>query len=563
MITSHIGCEDRMCMKRALTIVCLIFLLQPVMARRVRLVTAKPLQEQLSQGPVTYVVRKAFDLSGATITVPKGATLLFRGGSLSNGELAGSFYVKGVKKGSLCVMMKKGSQLLSEIPVYNSTPNINASVISAGRSGIVLREDIHIESDINLHCTLDGDGHKLSAESSVACVLRILDSSKDISISNIVIKRSYSGEINKNYAIICKNSSNVTIADSYIEGRLYFVNNTMSDEDSEISSGFTIRNCDLYCDLQSCPQGWQYGQDHLAFYSVKDITISNSRIYSYGVNRVIKTSQYFPKDDYSDVSRCTDNVLFENNMVVANSAFGKQMWDMFCGSTNIVIRNNSFAIEGFTRFVEDKSYQEKYSHGSLVLSCIQILNNTVYTSGADLFQFRASPDCDQFEICNSIFIMGGRNSNQNTGFERSCGGYLQGYKRMLISGNSFKWEDDAKGLLFLKINFTCDDTRIENNNMEDVYRINMSSASHPKYGRQPVSGSFFSYTGNTKSYSEDYGKSREELHLADVAIKNVTLNVLDNPFGKSYEAIIGERVMIDSLNYSSLSNESSALLYSK
>ena len=533
-----------------------IFLSSFVFAQEVKIVPNRPLQEQFNRGQATYVVAKATNLRGKTIKIPTGAKLVFRGGSLKNGSVSGSFFTEGVKRGSFNVTVTKGSQLLSLFPVYNYTPSINASVLSACTAGIVLQEDIDVSSDVYLKCSLDGNNKSIRASSSPNAVLRIKDSHRAIIIKRVMVQRRYSGEINKNYALYCENSSNVTVEDSSLEGRLYFVNKTASDSPSDKSTGFVIRNCYLTCDLSACPQGWENGQDHIAFYSICDVSFCNCRIISTNVNRVIKTSQYFPRNDYSVVSHCTDNVLFKDNQVIAKSAYGKQMWDMYCGSTNITIQDNTFDIDGFTRFIEDKAYQDKYSNGSLVASSIFILNNTVKTIGSDLFQFRTSPNCDEIVIRGNSFIMGGPNNNHKTGFVRSCGGYLQGYKSMLIADNSFVWEDEAKELLFLKVNFKCSETRIENNTFVDVYRINMSSATHPEKGDQSVSGQYFKYSGNIKKYSARYKKSREEIYMSDTSIQDMNVDLANNPFNNSYEVIFAKNTSIGKMKYNSKAKSS-------
>ena len=546
--------------KRLIALLMAIISFTSVIACGVRINPNRPLQEQFNQGAVTYKVSEDIDLGGKTINIPDGATISFRGGRVLNGTLSGSFYVKGVKKGSFGVSMKKGSKLMSPFPIFNFKPEINTSVISACVSGIFLKEDINISSDINLKSSLDGEGHTIAASSSSAAVLRIIGNHQGIVIRNLRITRKYSGEINKNYALICENSSNIAITDSSIEGRLYFVNKTFSENPADISSGFVINNCLLSCDLSSCKQGWEFGQDHLAFYSIRDISITNCKIFSTNVNRVLKTSQYFPKNDYSHVTYCTDNILFKDNTVIAKSDYGKQMWDMYCGSTNVTIQNNTFEIEGFTRFIENKAYQDKYSAGELVSSQIFILDNKVKTIGSDLFQFRTSPKCDLIEIRRNSFNMGGPNKNVNTGYVRNCGGYLQGFKQMTISDNSFKWADEAVGLMFLMVNFACNDTIIENNDLEDVYRINISNATHPVNGSQAVSGKRFKYSGNKKVYSGRYQKSREEIYVSDVDFKLMDVDIENNAFNNSYEIIFAKNASIDNMAYGSKSKNSKSYL---
>lgn len=58
-------------------------------ARRITLRKDKPLEEQLKKENVVYCIKSDFDLKGQTVTIPKGSTLKFKKGVLSNGALVG------------------------------------------------------------------------------------------------------------------------------------------------------------------------------------------------------------------------------------------------------------------------------------------------------------------------------------------------------------------------------------------------------------------------------------------------------------------------------------------
>lgn len=528
-----------------------------LIAKTVHIKTNLPIQQQFNSGPVTYSIACSLDLAGKTLKIPNGATLKFRGGALYNGTVTGAFRVKGIKKESFRVRVRKDGRILNSMPVYNHSPAINASVMSSCTSQILLQENIDIDQSISLLCSLDGNNHSIKAGASVASVLVINDSRNGIIIKNVKITREYSGIINTNYAIICNNSSNISLIGSDIEGRLQFVNNTGSDAPDKISSGFVVNNCSLSCDLSCCPQGWEYGQDHMAFYSIKNIRIENCRIQSINVNRIIKTSEYFADEDYKVVAHSTDNFVFRNNEVNGKCLFGKQMWDMFCGTTNVTIQGNSFILDGFTRFVENKASQKKYEGKNLITSIIKIIDNRVVTSGSDLFQFRTNPSCDSFEIYGNSFIMKGSNKNINTGSTRSCGGYLQGYKSAIIKNNSFIWQDDAIGLLFLIVNFNCGHTAIENNTVLDASRIEIASTKNPDTKREAYAiGQTFSYVGNKKKYSSAYNKTREELYIADMIVDSIDIDIDDNVFNNSFEVIFARNTRIKDVNYRSRASTS-------
>lgn len=553
-------------MNNRLIIVLTLFLavaITPLSAKTVRIKANKPLQQQFTDGDVVYKISDDIDLKGSTLKIPDGATIRFcRGGALSNGTVSGSFSLKGVRQKSFRVQVQRGSRILGKMPVYNHTPGVNVSVLSACTGSIILMSDIVTDSDVSLFSSVDGRGHTITASSKAASVLRITDyQGPGIVIEDLEIKRDYSGAINTNYALLCENSSNISIMNSSLEGRLRFVNKTFSDSPGKTSHNFRISGCTLTCDLSSCPQGWEWGQDHISFYSVKDIVIEKCKIVSTNVNRILKTSQYFSDKDYTVVNHCSDNILFQNNSVIGRCTHGKQMWDMYCGTTNVTIEGNSFDLKGFTRFVEDKAYQDKYDGNGLVSSHIRILNNNVKTFDSDLFQFRASSCCDNFEVIGNTFVMCGRNANTLTGYERSCGGYLQGYRSAEIRNNSFTWEDEAINLFFLKVNYECGKTVIENNRLVDVYRINITSAKHPVSSVDtPASGSLFRYSGNKKQYSPSFARTREELYVADMKFDSLDVEFEDNDLNESYEMVFSKNATFDSVNYKTKALKSKSFL---
>lgn len=535
----------------------------PLSAKTIRIRENQPLQQQFQYDDVVYKITKEFDLDGKTLVIPKGSTLKFeKKGSLYDGTLSGRFKVKGVRQNSFRVRIKKGSIILSPMPVFDYSPEVNESVMSACVTSIMLMEDIHLDSDLSLACTLYGNGHSITASQKVASVLRITDyQGPSIHLNDVVIKREYSGTINTNYAIVCENSSNIFIKNSTIEGRLRFINNCSPETLERGSRNVQILKSTLTCDLSRCPQGWEYGQDHLAFYSVKDVIIKDCKIVSKNVNRILKTSQYFAEKHYPVVTNGSDNILFLHNTVTGRCNYGKQMWDMFCGTTNVTIEKNTFDLQGFTRFIEDKAYQDKYQDGKIVHSTIRILNNRVTTYGSDLFQFRTSNLSDSFEVEGNTFLMKGQNKNGKTGFERSCGGYLQGYNSVTITNNTFAWEDEAVGLSLFKVNYNCNNTIIENNTFIDAYRIVVSSARNPEnqtYIR--VSGSLFRYSGNRKEYSDLYRNSREEIYFSDMTMDNMVVDIPDNDMNDSHEVIFAKNILLEDFSYKSKAIKSNSYL---
>ena len=74
--------------QRLLVALIFVFLCSHVDAKRVN--KGIPFEDQLKEENVTYEIRHSFDLSGKTVIIPKGSSLVFKcGGSLSNGTIKG------------------------------------------------------------------------------------------------------------------------------------------------------------------------------------------------------------------------------------------------------------------------------------------------------------------------------------------------------------------------------------------------------------------------------------------------------------------------------------------
>ena len=279
-----------------------------------------------------------------------------------------------------------------------------------------------------------------------------------------------------------------------------------------------------------CKQGWEYGQDHLAFFSIKNVRIENCTIISKNVNRVLKTSAYFPTQNYEHPQNCTDGVIFRHNQIRAEAAYGKQFWDMYCGTVNVQIEDNDIELSGFTRFVEDKAYQKKYKGDDLLSSFIEIRNNRVVMSNGNLFQFKANAEVDHFVVSDNTFRLTGSNINSFSGFERSCVMQLQGYKSCIISKNTFVMEDESVGLPLANVNFDCLDTEVKDNTVTDAYRIYFSAANATGAEKQFARCNRFVYSGNTKHYSAAYGdKSKTELYLIQSTVDELILDIPGDP----------------------------------
>ena len=508
----------------------------------------------LAKENTKYVVKNSIDLGGRTIQIGTGSALMFKGGSLTNGTLRGTFKLKNVKEGSLYVNFSNCS-IAGTVPVYNNGDV--AGLLSSCVDECKVMEDITIDKSIKLRACIKGNGYTITCSEKTPVAIYINDSKTPITIDGLVIKKLIPpGTINQNYAINSTNSSNITIKNSTIEGRIRFANKTKSDSPDDISENISILNSKLLTDFSTCPQGWEYGQDHLAFYSIKNVRIEDCTIESKNVNRVLKTSAYFETKDYPAASNCTDGVVFKNNKVTAEAQIGKQFWDMFCGTVNVLMEKNVISLKGFTRFVEDKAFQPKYKGDKLLSSTITLRENNVYMEGGDLFQFLANAEVDNFVVTGNSFTLAGVNKHPITGDERTCGFYLQGYKSCRIENNSFVWRDEAVGLMLGKVNFVSSSTIIKGNTIQDAYRIYFAIANHPKTGLTKASCDDFVYTGNTKRYTSAYhGESRSEIFVAQSSVRILQLDFGKNDAGSSFLLEFGKESKVDSLSVSSDSEQ--------
>lgn len=476
----------------------------------------------------TYRVKGDINLRGKTLKIGDGSTLVFSGGSLNNGTLMGNIKFKGVKRGSLNVRFSK-CNITGLVPIYNNGDVVG--LISSCVYGCKLMDDLTIDKPIYLKTSVNGNGHSITCSEKAPVALYINDNRTPIIIEKITLRKLIpKGTINQNYAIHSTNSSNITIKNSFIDGRVRFANTTMSDAKEGVSKNISIVHSNLYADFSSCPQGWEYGQDHLAFYSVKNVIIDNCTIESKNVNRVMKTSAYFHEKEYSHPQNCTDGVVFRCNKVVASSDKGKQFWDMFCGTVNVLIESNKIDLHGFTRFVEDKAYQKKYKGDSLHLSHIVIKNNTVSIEYGNLFQFKANSEVDAFEVIGNTFTIYGANINPNSQWNRQNVFLLQGYRSCVISNNTITLKDEAIGLPLASVSFDCLETKIVDNVIVDASQLFFRSATSSTGDEKYTRCNRFEYCGNRRYYSQHYTKkSRMELYVVHSNIGVLFLSIPGEP----------------------------------
>ena len=499
-----------------------------------------PIEEQIRSTSCKYVVKHDIDLKGKNVRFADGSTLVMKQGSLLNGTISGMIYLKA--KGKVRAVPSKDCTILNAIDIYAGKNSIQLMEVCS--KGFTLKEDIVIESPIRLRSgiSVNGNGHSITSKETASVALYFIGS-KNIELSNIsIIKKVASGTGNQNYAIFGENMSDLYFKNCKIEGRIQFTNITMSDDDNSISRNISFNKCLLTCDLSTSKQGWEYGQDHLAFFSVKDIKIDHCIIESKNVNRVIKTSSYFSESKFEQAVNCTDGIEFTNNVVTAKAEYGKQVWDMFCGTVNATISDNTFNTVGFSCVFEDKAVQPKYKNGVLINSLISFTGNTVIAENAVLFKFMANKLCDSFLFKGNKVNLCGKNLNSKTDQNRTTGIYLQGYKSCKILDNEFNFTDEATGLQFALVNFEVEDTEISNNNINDSYRIYFA-----KSGGKNVSAESFKYLGNKRLYSDRYQNRKTEISVAEAFIQDLQIKLCSDN-GNDTPVTFDKESAVDSFN---------------
>ena len=513
----------------------------------------------INKGCSSFVICDDVDLKGTTVAFPIDTKIIFRDGSLKNGYLKGTFVFEGIASGTLSIGLTKGSIVKNRMPIYPNNPSTDASIISACKGGAELKGDIIVEDAVVLTSSIEGNGHYLRRTSNGNSTLFVENSTEKIFLHNLTIIKDFAaGTINQSYALYCVNSSNLSFSECNIIGRVYFVNNHQSDDIDKTSHNFSFEKCNFICDLTDSPQGAEYGQDHLTFCSIKDLSITNCSISSRNVNRVIKTTAYFPEDKYEKAVNCCDGIVFKDNEVTARSDFGKQFWDFFCGTVNVQVDNNTIDIEGFTEVFENKATQDKYKGNRLIESIIVFSNNTIRSKYSSLFQFCASPKCDNFVFDGNECHIYGTNRNPSSGFVRNSGSYLQGYKSCVIKNNKFYWEDEAIGMMFTTFNFDCLNTTIENNYFRDVYRVNAASSKRGSIARvNPVVKSFV-YRNNKKEYTTSYRSPKIEVALEGVHADKVVIEVNQNNTDDFFVSLNTD-AQIDYLSFSCPDNNGKAI----
>ncbi len=177
--------------------------------RVIKLYPDRSLSDQLTQRYTTYEVGTDFVLKGQVVAIPEGCTLVFNGGTLSNGTLVGSNTTILLKQESPVFddVKLKGSFKAEEFPLNayksNKLDYFYSFLQAFSGTSLYLTDDYSVteflgESDCTIptNLTIDGRGHKLTLYSFGAYMVKHC-SIKDITIecrNNIAPKNRWKSD---------------------------------------------------------------------------------------------------------------------------------------------------------------------------------------------------------------------------------------------------------------------------------------------------------------------------------------------------------------------------------
>lgn len=337
--------------------------------------------DQVVQSNTKYIIKHSFDLKGRTIVMPENCEVLFkRGGCLCNGKLKlNKTKISNNKLGSLKVELEGEYNYIFDL--YDSgSPQINKSIVEVCRAGIRLKSDIRVYS-CNLYTSLYGDGHSISFDKKDIVGFYIL--SNGITISNVTINKPLldAHSHDKRRAIYLSNVNDFTLEHSTINGQLFFRSDAIAN-----GNNIHVFKCCINADFSLLEQDHTFENDVITAYGVKNMVVDNCLINAKNVTRVFKTSasNYFidSQGDYKSYSNSSSNIVISNNTITSFCSHGKQLFDMFIGTKDVIIKNNKITAIGHTRLFENKTAQDGAVSKSLNYSTTITISDNVCTTDA-------------------------------------------------------------------------------------------------------------------------------------------------------------------------------------
>lgn len=471
----------------------------------------KTFAEQVSQANTIYEIRYDFDLGGEEVEIPNNCVLYFIGGSLVNGTIAGDIQIYGNGKGSLmCDIL---GSIISPFNLYNYGSHTK-SLIESCKDVIYLQEDVNCNGATMLSCDFIGNGHVVTGVANTRSVFEINADNVHISNTHIVKELPIEDSPSHRYAVHCNGFNNLSIENCEVEGAI-MINSEDAAEPYQISYNAIIKDNHIHCDFTSIGEGGYYERDVISILGIQGVEISNNRIDAKNVNRIFKFSASNLKGDYDSPSCYSGYILVENNVINAESNYGKQVFDNFCGTLNVKIVNNRFTIKGFGHWIQDKTtaLTDKKT--------IEASNNYVDIQNACIIEAWANKSCANYILSNNNIICHGDNTNrqittqggQETIVTIQTPIINNGCESMLIENNNIEAYDSYVGLN-LCVSYSSYETGrlfFVNNYIKDFNRIAIDSHTI----------SYFKYRGNVKYYTSGNAADKMEVNLQSSANVNV------------------------------------------
>ena len=348
-------------------------------------------QDMISKPNTIYIIQYDYDLQGAEITVPEGCVLDFQGGSLSNGSVKGGVNLIGDYLRHINIEIK-GDNITENFGITNYDDNtIVNSHIGSALNGIVIYEDVNVGEECALKTSIKSPcKSKVYFNEYTRGFLLVGVNGVEINNINIVksIPVTDNGIIRYRQNIYIENCSDINIENCILNGSIDIVSET--EEQNNIIIDKNYFDCD-FTNIND-PGDNSVQKDVIQISGTSDVRITNNYIKSKNVNRVFKTSSR--TKNYVDIDLLCKNIYIENNTIISESELGKQMYDMFCGVTNVFFRYNNVKIKGFTRVIENKSIDAN------VKSVIHIVGNHIEHDSPRGNNFYFSFKADQHSFLN-------------------------------------------------------------------------------------------------------------------------------------------------------------------
>lgn len=336
-------------------------------------------QEMLNESNTIYEIRYDFDLRGQEITIPESCVLKFKGGSLNNGIINGLIRIVGDYIGNINTIIK-GENLTNDFIITKNSKEVVKSHIESARNGIIIEEDVQVGEECILQTSIKSNNKsKLYFDEYTRGIL--LNRTDNISIENIEIIKSIpvinNSAIRYRQNIYIEDCSNITINNCKLNGS---VDTTSTDK---VCKYIYITNNTFDCDFTNIDQNntQNYIQkDVISIYGTNNVYILNNTIRAKNVNRVFKTSSTTP--DYINITLLCRYIYIENNTIIVDCQYGKQLYDMYCGVTDVFFRKNYVRASGFNRIIENKLVDAKLDSNIHItdnyIECSNILSSNFY-----------------------------------------------------------------------------------------------------------------------------------------------------------------------------------------